>query len=80
MGTFAVQLAHAFGARVTAVASTLKLDAVQALGADHVIDYTREDCLAGTRRYDAVIDIAGNRVAHPLSSSYVGEDLLGVEA
>ncbi|MFD3587098.1 NAD(P)-dependent alcohol dehydrogenase [Streptomyces sp. NPDC058683] len=61
VGTFAVQLAHAFGARVTAVASTPKLDAVRALGADHVIDYTREDFLAGPRRYDAIIDIAGNR-------------------
>ncbi|MDQ0956439.1 NADPH:quinone reductase-like Zn-dependent oxidoreductase [Streptomyces sp. B4I13] len=61
VGTFAVQLAHAFGAHVTAIASTPKLDAVQALGADHVIDYTREDFLAGTRRYDAIIDIAGNR-------------------
>lgn len=61
VGTFAVQLAHAIGARVTAVASTPKLDAVRALGADHVIDYTREDFLAGPRRYDAVIDIAGNR-------------------
>ncbi|NGO70919.1 NAD(P)-dependent alcohol dehydrogenase [Streptomyces sp. SB3404] len=61
VGSFAVQLAHAFGARVTAVASTPKLDAVRALGADHVIDYTREDFLAGPRRYDAIIDIAGNR-------------------
>ncbi|WP_326584777.1 NAD(P)-dependent alcohol dehydrogenase [Streptomyces sp. NBC_00481] len=61
VGTFAVQLAHAVGARVTAVASTPKLDAVRALGADHVIDYTREDFLAVPRRYDAIIDIAGNR-------------------
>ncbi|WP_234441009.1 NAD(P)-dependent alcohol dehydrogenase [Streptomyces scabiei] len=61
VGTFAVQLAHAFGARVTAVASTPKLDAVRALGADDVLDYTREDFLAGSRRYDAIIDIAGNR-------------------
>ena len=61
VGTFAVQLAHALGARVTAVASTSKLDAVRAVGADHVIDYSREDFLAGPRRYDAVIDIAGNR-------------------
>ncbi|MEV7541555.1 NAD(P)-dependent alcohol dehydrogenase [Streptomyces sp. NPDC089915] len=60
VGTFAVQLAHALGARVTAVASTAKLDAVRALGADRVIDHTREDCLAGPRGYDAVIDIAGN--------------------
>ncbi|WP_254406980.1 NAD(P)-dependent alcohol dehydrogenase [Streptomyces sp. GMY02] len=61
VGTFAVQLAHATGARVTAVASTPKLRAVRALGADHVLDYTREDFLAGPRRYDAIIDIAGNR-------------------
>lgn len=61
VGTFAVQLAHAFGAQVTAVAGTPKLDAVAALGADHVIDYTREDFLAGPRRYDAIIDIAGHR-------------------
>ncbi|MEU6193814.1 NAD(P)-dependent alcohol dehydrogenase [Streptomyces sp. NPDC047061] len=61
VGTFAVQLARAFGARVTAVASTPKLDAVRALGADHVIDYTREDFLAGPHRYDAIVDIAGNR-------------------
>ncbi|WP_395297552.1 NAD(P)-dependent alcohol dehydrogenase [Kitasatospora hibisci] len=61
VGSFAVQLAHAFGARVTAVASTPKLDAVRALGADHVIDYTREDFLAGPRPYDVIIDIAGNR-------------------
>ncbi|MET8953340.1 NAD(P)-dependent alcohol dehydrogenase [Streptomyces sp. NPDC004393] len=61
VGTFAVQLAHAFGAQVTAVASAPKLDAVRALGADHVIDYAREDFLAGPQRYDAIIDIAGNR-------------------
>ncbi|MER5974579.1 NAD(P)-dependent alcohol dehydrogenase [Streptomyces sp. NPDC002055] len=61
VGTFAVQLAHAFGARVTAVASTPKLDAVRSLGADHVIDYTREDFLAAPRHYDVIIDIAGNR-------------------
>lgn len=61
VGTFAVQLAHGLGARVTAVASTPKLAAVRALGADHVIDYTREDFLAGLQRYDVIIDIAGNR-------------------
>ncbi|MFJ5999876.1 NAD(P)-dependent alcohol dehydrogenase [Streptomyces sp. NPDC092370] len=69
VGTFAVQLAHAFGARVTAVASTPKLDAVRALGADHVIDYTREDCLADPRRYDAIIDIAGQRGLRDLRRS-----------
>ncbi|MEV4560490.1 NAD(P)-dependent alcohol dehydrogenase [Kitasatospora sp. NPDC049285] len=61
VGTFAVQFAHSLGANVTAVASTPKLDAVRALGAEHVVDYTREDFLGGPRRYDAVIDIAGNR-------------------
>lgn len=61
VGTFAVQVAHHLGARVTAVASTPKLDAVRSLGADHVIDYTREDFLADGRRYDAIVDIAGNR-------------------
>ncbi|MFB7380434.1 NAD(P)-dependent alcohol dehydrogenase [Kitasatospora purpeofusca] len=66
VGTFAVQIAHSLGARVTAVASTAKLDAVRALGADRVVDYTRDDFLAGTRRYDAVVDIAGNRTLRDL--------------
>ncbi|MFE6746144.1 NAD(P)-dependent alcohol dehydrogenase [Kitasatospora purpeofusca] len=66
VGTFAVQIAHSLGARVTAVASTAKLDAVRALGADHVVDYTRDDFLAGPRRYDAVVDIAGNRTLRDL--------------
>ncbi|MFB7286768.1 NAD(P)-dependent alcohol dehydrogenase [Actinacidiphila glaucinigra] len=61
VGTFAVQLARTFGAQVTAVASTRKLDAVRALGADQVIDYTRGDFLSGPHRYDAIIDIAGHR-------------------
>lgn len=61
VGTFAVQLAHGYGAEVTAVASAAKLDAVRALGADRVIDYTREDFLAATSGYDVIIDIAGNR-------------------
>jgi NADPH:quinone reductase-like Zn-dependent oxidoreductase len=66
VGTFAVQLAHTFGAEVTAVASTRKLATVRALGAGHVIDYTREDFLAGPRRYDAIVDIAGNRALRDL--------------
>ncbi|MDC2952053.1 NAD(P)-dependent alcohol dehydrogenase [Streptomyces heilongjiangensis] len=66
VGTFAVQIAHALGARITAVASTAKLDAVRALGADEVVDHTREDFLAGARRYDAVVDIAGNRTLRDL--------------
>ncbi|MCX4740949.1 NAD(P)-dependent alcohol dehydrogenase [Streptomyces antibioticus] len=69
VGAFAVQLAHSYGAQVTAVASTSKLDAVRALGADHVSDYTREDFLAGPRRYDVIIDIAGNRRLRDLRRS-----------
>jgi NADPH:quinone reductase-like Zn-dependent oxidoreductase len=61
VGTFAVQIAKALGAEVTGVCSTAKTDLVQAVGADHVIDYTREDPTAGQHRYDAVIDIGGNR-------------------
>jgi NADPH:quinone reductase-like Zn-dependent oxidoreductase len=60
VGSYAVQLAKALGATVTAVASTGKLDLVRSLGADHVVDYTREDFADGGRRYDLVVDIAGN--------------------
>jgi NADPH:quinone reductase-like Zn-dependent oxidoreductase len=60
VGTYAVQIAKSFGAEVTAVCSTTKLDLVRSLGADHVIDYTREDFSAGEQRYDVVLDIGGN--------------------
>ncbi|MBT2389013.1 NAD(P)-dependent alcohol dehydrogenase [Streptomyces sp. ISL-1] len=61
VGTFAVQLAKEFGANVTGVCSTKKMDLVRSIGADDVIDYTREDFTAGPRRYDLIVDIAGGR-------------------
>jgi NADPH:quinone reductase-like Zn-dependent oxidoreductase len=61
VGSFAVQIAKAFGAEVTGVASTRNLTMVRELGADHVLDYTREDPTAGRPAYDVIIDIAGNR-------------------
>lgn len=60
VGTYAVQIAKAFGAEVTGVASTGKVDLVRSLGVDHVIDYTREDYLDGSERYDLILDIGGN--------------------
>jgi NADPH:quinone reductase-like Zn-dependent oxidoreductase len=61
VGTFAVQLARSAGAEVTGVCSTGKVDEVRAIGADHVLDYTREEITDGRRRYDVILDIGGNR-------------------
>lgn len=60
VGSYAVQLARAYGAEVTAVAGTARLDHVRSLGADHVLDRTREDFADGTHHYDLILDIAGN--------------------
>jgi NADPH:quinone reductase-like Zn-dependent oxidoreductase len=61
VGSFAVQIAKAFGAYVTGVCSTSKVELVRSIGADEVIDYTREDIAEATRRYDVIFDTAGNR-------------------
>ena len=66
VGTFAVQLAKAFGAEVTGVCSTSKVDLVRSIGADDVVDYTRADFADGTRRYDLILDTAGRRSLHTL--------------
>ena len=61
VGPFAVQIAKAFGAEVTGVCSPGKMDLVRSIGADHVIDYTREDVTRGDLRYDWIVDVVGNR-------------------
>jgi NADPH:quinone reductase-like Zn-dependent oxidoreductase len=60
VGGYAVQLAKVFGAEVTGVGSAAKLDLVRALGADHVIDYRRDDFAHPPCRYDLILDLAGN--------------------
>jgi NADPH:quinone reductase-like Zn-dependent oxidoreductase len=65
VGTYAVQIAKAFGAEVTGACRTDKTDLVRDLGADHVVDYTREDPADGRHRYDVIVDIGGHRrLAH----------------
>src|SRR5437773_3573925 len=60
VGTFAVQIAKSFGADVTAVCSTGKVDLVRSIGADHIIDYTKEDFTKGDQHYDVIFDNVGN--------------------
>ncbi len=61
VGTFAVQIAKAFGAEVTAVCSTRNVELVRGLGADRVVDYMRDDLTRGDGGYDLMLDVAGNR-------------------
>jgi NADPH:quinone reductase-like Zn-dependent oxidoreductase len=61
VGTFAVQIAKAFGANVTGVCSTRNVDMVRSIGADHVIDYTKEDFTQAEQRYDVMLDLVGSR-------------------
>lgn len=68
VGTFAVQIAKAFGAHVTGVCSTSKIELVQSLGADEVIDYTREEFTSdGSRRWNVIVDTAGRRPIRALA-------------
>ena len=61
VGPYAVQLAKEYGAEVTAVCRTRNVELVRSVGADHVVDYTREDFTGGGRRYDVIFDLVGNR-------------------
>jgi NADPH:quinone reductase-like Zn-dependent oxidoreductase len=61
VGSFAVQLAKAYGAQVTGVCSTKSVDLVRSIGADHVVDYTQQDFTRTGQRYDLILEMAGNR-------------------
>ena len=76
VGTIAVQLADSMGATVTAVCSARNADLVESLGADHVVDYTREDFTAQGRQYDCVVDWVGNRSLSALRRALLPEGTL----
>jgi NADPH:quinone reductase-like Zn-dependent oxidoreductase len=78
VGTFAVQIAKAFGAHVTGVCSTTKVDLVRSIGADEVIDYTRDDFAGAGRRYDVILDTAGNRSLSHLGGALAREETLEI--
>ena len=76
VGSLAVQLAKAFGAQVTGVASTTQLELVRSIGADEVIDYTRQDVTDGTRHFDLILDCAGRRSLSQLRRALTPEGTL----
>ena len=76
VGTFAVQIAKAYGAEVTGVCSARNVDLVRSIGADHVIDYTREDINHSGQRYDVILDMAGNRSLSDLRRALTPEGTL----
>ncbi len=76
VGTYAVQIAKAFGAHVTAVCSTTKVDMVRSIGADRVIDYTKENFTQGDERYDVIFDIGGNSSLSPLRRALTAKGTL----
>lgn len=73
VGTFAVQIAKAFGAQVTAVCGPRNLDFVRSIGADHAIDYTAEDCTRTERPYDLILHVSGNRSVQDLRRALTPE-------
>jgi NADPH:quinone reductase-like Zn-dependent oxidoreductase len=78
VGTLTVQIAKAFGAEVTGVCSTSKTDLVRSVGADHVIDYTRDDFADGTKRWDVIVDTAGRRPLSVLRRALSPHGRLGI--
>src|ERR671919_529783 len=76
VGTYAVQIAKAFGAHVTGVCSTKKVEMVRSIGADHVIDYTREDFAEGDQRYELILDIGGNSTLARLRRALASQGIL----
>jgi len=78
VGTYAVQLAKAFGADVTGVCSTAKLDLVTSLGADRVLDYRHDDFANGSRRYDLILDIGGGASLGRLRRALAPRGTVGV--
>jgi NADPH:quinone reductase-like Zn-dependent oxidoreductase len=78
VGTLTVQVAKAFGGEVTGVCSTSKVDLVGSIGADEVIDYTREDFTDGTRRWDVIVDTAGRRPLRQLRRALTPKGTLAI--